>query len=85
MNNIYIILGAVALALMNLLWSKYQIEKEKKTKRREGVKVGAFLLILMVAYGIFSFWYAGIKTGLISLILFLIIHYAMEKIFKFNH
>jgi hypothetical protein len=85
MENIHIIIGAVALALINPLWSKYQIEKEKKTKKREGVKVGAFLLIFMVAYGIFAFWYAGIKIGLISLILFLIIHYAMEKIFKFDN
>ena len=44
MENIHIIIGAVALALINPLWSKYQIEKEKKTKKREGVKVGAFLV-----------------------------------------
>ena len=81
-DRFIIYLFAILLALTNTFWLRYQLDKEKKTKKHEGVKFGNFLLAIIPAYGIFVFWYAGIAIGFSTIIIFLIVHYMFEKMFK---
>ena len=73
---------AMLLALINTFWLRYQLDREKKTNKEEGTKFGVFILAIIPAYGIFVFWYAGIAIGIWTIIIFLILHFMFEKMFK---
>ena len=73
---------AMLLALINTFWLRYQLDREKKTNKEEGTKFGVFLLAIVPAYGIFVFWYAGIAIGFYTIIIFIVVHYMFEKMFK---
>ena len=81
-DKFIIYLFAILLALTNTFWLRYQLDKEKKTKKHEGVKFGNFLLAIIPAYGLFVFWYAGIAIGVYTIIIFIVVHYMFEKMFK---
>ena len=81
-DRFIIYLFAILLALTNTFWLRYQLDKEKKTKKHEGVKFGNFLLAIIPAYGLFVFWYAGIAIGVYTIIIFIVVHYMFEKMFK---
>ena len=81
-DRFIIYLFAILLALINTFWLRYQLDREKKTNKEEGTKFGVFLLAIIPAYGIFVFWYAGIANGLWTIIIFLIVHFMFEKMFK---
>ena len=81
-DDLKIYLFAILLAFINTFWLRYQLDKEKRTKKQEGEKFGLFLLAIIPAYGIFVFWYAGIAIGLYAIIIFLIVHFMFEKMFK---
>ena len=81
-DRFIIYLFAILLALINTFWLRYQLDREKKTNKEEGTKFGVFLLAIVPAYGIFVFWYAGIAIGFSTIIIFLIVHYMFEKMFK---
>ena len=81
-DDLKIYLFAILLAFINTFWLRYQLDKEKKTKKQEGEKFGVFLLVIIPAYGIFVFWYAGIAIGLYTIIIFIVVHYMFEKMFK---
>ena len=81
-DRFIIYLFAILLALINTFWLRYQLDREKKTNKEEGTKFGVFLLAIIPAYGIFVFWYAGIAIGIWTIIIFLILHFMFEKMFK---
>ena len=81
-DRFIIYLFAILLALINTFWLRYQLDKEKRTNKYEGVKFGNFLLAIIPAYGIFVFWHAGVAIGFYTIIIFLIVHYMFEKIFN---
>lgn len=81
-ESLIIILLAVLLAFINTLWTRYQLDKEKRTKKQEGYRFGVILLFLIPLYGIFAFWYVGIRDGILTVIMFLVAHFIFEKIFK---
>ena len=81
-DGFIIYLFAILLAFINTFWLRYQLDKEKKTKKHEGVKFGNFLLAIIPAYGLFVFWYAGIAIGVYTIIIFIVVHYMFEKMFK---
>ena len=81
-DGFIIYLFAILLAFINTFWLRYQLDREKGTKKEEGVKFGVFLLAIVSAYGIFVFWYAGIAIGLYTIIIFIVVHYMFEKMFK---
>ena len=81
-DRFIIYLFAILLALINTFWLRYQLDREKRTKKEEGAKFGVFLLAIIPAYGIFVFWYAGIAIGLYTIIIFIVVHYMFEKMFK---
>ena len=81
-DDLKIYLFAILLALINTFWLRYQLDREKKTKKEEGTKFGVFLLAIIPAYGIFVFWHAGIAIGFSPIIIFLIVHFMFEKMFK---
>ena len=81
-DDLKIYLFAILLAFINTFWLRYQLDREKKTNKEEGTKFGVFILTIIPAYGIFVFWYAGIAIGLWTIIIFLIVHFMFEKMFK---
>ena len=81
-ESFIIILFAILLAFINTLWTRYQLDKEKKTKKQEGYRFGTLLLLIIPLYGIYAFWYVGIGNGILTVIIFLIAHFIFEKMFK---
>ena len=81
-DDLKIYLFAILLAFINTFWLRYQLDKEKRTNKHEGVKFGNLLLAIIPAYGIFVFWHAGIAIGFYTIIIFLIVHFMFEKMFK---
>ena len=39
-------------------------------------------LISVETHGLFVFWYAGIAIGVYTIIIFIVVHYMFEKMFK---
>ena len=80
------IIITVVLSLINNIWFKVQLTKEKKigTTWIIGTYVGSFILICLLVWTIFLFWFMGFKTAITCIILYLILSYVLEKMFGFN-
>ena len=76
----------IGLSIINNIWFKIQFDKEQKlgSNWRIGTVVGAFIFVCLGLWTIYLFWFLSFKSAVICTIIYLVLSYALEKMFGFN-
>ena len=82
----FAIILTICLSVINNIWFKVQIDKEKKIETNWvlGTYIGGTILICLVLWTIYLFWFLGFKSALICIVVYLVLSYVLEKILGFS-
>ena len=80
------IILTVGLSIINNVWFKIQFDKEKQLETTWvlGTYIGSFILICLVLWTVYLFWFQGFKSAIICIVIYLVLSYALEKMFGFS-
>lgn len=80
MNNLVVhLLGTIIVLVIHLGTLKWNVEREKITKKRSSPLIGVLNLLMIGLWAVYVFWYQGLKIGIICLIFYLVVSYFLEK------
>ena len=76
----------ICLSIINNILFKIQFDKEQKlgSNWKIGTVVGAFIFVCLGLWTIYLFWFLSFKSAVICTIIYLVLSYALEKMFGFN-